>query len=275
VILEAHQLSFGYGSAKVLEGVDVKIGPGVTAVIGPNAAGKSTLLKCLCGLLRPQGRVCLDGCELRSLDSATLAQRVSHLSQDFSSRAVLTVFETVLLGRLHQLGWRVTPDEVRIVEQLLDEMDLNQLAGRYVNELSSGQVQMVAIAQALAREPAVLLMDEPTSNLDLRRQFEVCTLIRKLTDSRGISTAIALHDLNLAARFADTICVLQNGRVRCSGPPGTVLTEAMITAVYQVEARTTPDEQGRPIVTVLGPSPAIRESTNEQVSTLRIKNRMS
>lgn len=259
MILEADSLSFAYGATTVLDGVDITLRSGVTAIIGPNAAGKSTLLKCLCGLLKPRGQVCIDGRELRSLHSEKLARLVSYLPQEFSPRAVLSVFETVLLGRLHRLGWRVTADDTRPVERLLDEMGLTKLAGRYINELSGGQVQMVAIAQALAREPAVLLMDEPTSNLDLRRQFEVCTLIREVTASRGISTAIALHDLNMAARFADTVYVLQEGNVRCSGEPRAILTEEMIAAVYQVEARTTLDEHGRPVVTVLGPSPTKQE----------------
>ena len=252
MIIETQGLCFAYGSTPVLTGVNLKIGPGITAIIGPNAAGKSTLLKCLCGLLKPRGRVCLDGHELSRLKAEELTRLVSYLPQELSTRAALTVFEMVLLGRLYQLGLRVRPEDICCVEQLLEELGLATLSDRYVSELSGGQVQMVAIAQALAREPTVLLMDEPTSSLDLRHQFEICTRIRELTVSRGISTAIAVHDLNLAARFADTICVLQNGMIRCFGTPSKVLTEEMIASVYGVVARVSPDEQCRPVATVLG-----------------------
>jgi iron complex transport system ATP-binding protein len=251
VILSAQGLCFGYGSALVLNRVNVSIGPGITAIIGPNAAGKTTLLKCLCGLLKTRGQVSLDGRELTSFTPGELSRLVSYLPQDFSARAVLTVFETVLLGRMHQLGWRVSPAVSSSVEQLLHDTGLAGLADRYIGELSGGQLQMVAIAQALAREPAVLLMDEPCSNLDLRRQFEICTLIRGLTASRRISAAMTLHDLSLAARFADTAYVLSNGSVYCTGTPASVLTEGMIATVYGVRARITHDQQGRPAVTVL------------------------
>lgn len=253
MILQAEALSFMYGSDKVLDAVDIRLEPGITAIIGPNAAGKSTLLKCLSGLLKPQGHVSIDGHGIRGHDCPTLADVVGYLPQEFSPRAVLTVFETVLLGRLHRLGWRVTAEDTGAVERLLSEMNLSSISSRYINELSGGQTQLVAIAQALAREPKVLLLDEPTSSLDLRHQFEVGALIRKLTDARGISTAIALHDLNMAARLADTIYVLQNGTVRCSGEPAAVLTKDTIAAVYGVEALTIPGERGRPVITILGP----------------------
>ena len=261
MMLQARKLSFAYGSMPVLNEVDITIGPGITAILGPNATGKSTLLKCLCGILKPRGAVALDERELRSFTSEEVARRVSYLPQGFTPRAVLTVFETVLLGRLHQLAWCVKPDDTRRVERLLDEMGLSPIAGRYINELSGGQAQMVAIAQALVREPDVLLMDEPTSNLDLRHQFEVCTLLRDVTAARGISTAIALHDLNLAARFADSVYVLQAGRVRCAGTPAAVLTADLIAEVYGVETQVLPDDEGRPIITVLGPTLTKREST--------------
>ncbi|EAQ81587.1 ABC transporter ATP-binding protein [Blastopirellula marina] len=253
MILEASQLSFRYDSDPILSDIDIHIGPGVSAIIGPNAAGKSTLLKCLSGILQPEGRVRLNGKDIRQLSVSEITASISYLPQEFTPQAVLTVFETVLLGRLNQLGWRVTSEVLELVERLLEELQLTSIAGRYVNELSGGQMQMVSIAQALVRQPAVLLMDEPTSNLDLRRQFDVCGFIRQLTDSRGLSTAIALHDLNMAARFADTIYVLENGRVRCQGEPVSVLTEEMITEVYRVESRVTIEPSGRPHVAVLGP----------------------
>ena len=252
MILEGRNLNFGYGALPVLHDVDIRIEPGVTAVIGPNAAGKSTLLKCLSHLLEPQGQVCLDGDDVKRLAPGRLTEVVSFLPQNLATQAALTVFEAVLLGRLHSLRWRVGPEDTRLVEQLLDEFGLTEVSGRNITQLSGGQLQMVSIAQALAREPRILLLDEPTSNLDLQHQYEIGSILADLTASRGMSTAMALHDLNVAARFADTIYVLKDGAVHCSGPPREVLTEATIAEVYRVAVNVALDGEGRPLVTPLG-----------------------
>ena len=255
MILEGRDVCFAYRTAPVLRNVDVRVGPGITAIVGPNAAGKSTLLRCLCGALSPQGQVCLDCRDLSRLSARELTEAVSYLPQSLATGAVLTVFETVLLGRLHRLRWRPGQHDIRLVAELLDELGLTDLAARSISELSGGQLQMVSIAQALAREPSVLLLDEPTSNLDLQHQFEICSLVRQLTASRGMSTAMALHDLNVAARFADVVYVLKDGAVHCSGPAADVLTESMISSVYHVNANVTIDPEGRPLVTPLGLAP--------------------
>jgi len=261
VILRAESLRFAYGPTAVLEGVDLQVAPGIAAIIGPNAAGKSTLLKCLSGFLRANGRVLLDDHDVHSYTPEQRTALISYLPQDFSTRARLTVFETVLLGRLPRLGWRVHAEDVRCVETLLEEMGLSDLAGRNVGELSGGQLQLTTIAQALVREPSVLLMDEPTSSLDLRRQFAICLLIRGMSLARGMGTVMALHDLNVAARFADTIHVLQDGRIVASGPPAEVLTEKRIAEVYRIAARVTLDPDGRPMIAALGVSSDARPSS--------------
>lgn len=252
MIIEARQLGFAYRALPVLRGVDIHLGPGITGVVGPNAAGKSTLLKCLCGILHPSGDVRIQGRDLRTFSGRELARIVSYLPQDLSSRADLTVFETVLLGRAHELGWRVSRDDLRAAAALMGELRIADLGDRRIGELSGGQLQMVAIAQALSRQPQVLLMDEPTSSLDMEHQFSICSWVRRLTDARGITTVMALHDLNIAARFADTVCVLEAGRIRCCGPPAKVLTEEIIRSVYRVSARVEIDPGGRPLVTALG-----------------------
>ncbi|HOX39791.1 MAG TPA: ABC transporter ATP-binding protein [Candidatus Brocadiia bacterium] len=248
MILEGVNLDFSYGETPALKGVSVTIGGGVTAVIGPNASGKSTLLRCLCGLLRPRGKALLDGVDVARLKAPELARRVSYLSQGFWPQAFLTVFEFVLLGRLHQLSWRVSAVDVDCVNRLLREFGIADLASRRITEVSGGQAQMAAIAQALAREPQVLLLDEPTSNLDMKHQFETGELLRALAGSRGISVVVALHDLNLAARFADVVYVLNDGRVHSSGSPAETLTAEMIASVYGVSARIGFGDDGRPEV---------------------------
>lgn len=252
MILEVRQLSFAYGTLPVLRHIDAAFRPGITAIVGPNAAGKSTLLRCLCGLLRPEGQVRLDGRSIRELPPEELARTVSYLPQSLLSRAALTVFEAVLLGRVHRLGWHVGTGDVRVVETLLGDFGLAELAGRYVTDLSGGQAQLVFIAQALAREPTVLLLDEPNTSLDFHHQFEICERIRALTAARGLTTAMSVHDLNMAARIADFVYVLEAGRIRCGGSPREVLTEELLSSVYGVAARVAEDDEGRPLITPLG-----------------------
>lgn len=252
--LQASDVSFEYGSRRVLHQVSLSFEPGVTALVGPNAAGKSTLLKCLCGVLTATGQVSLNGRSIRELSRREISQIVGYLPQSGFNRGGLTVFETVLLGRLHQLGWRVSSSDADCVHALLEEMSLTNVAHRMIDELSGGQAQLVAIAQALVRKPSVLLLDEPTSNLDLRRQFEVGSRIQQITKTRNVVTVVSMHDLNLAVRYADSMAVLKEGALYAMGTPTEVLTAEMMADVYQVEADVSQDARGRPTVFVRGPS---------------------
>lgn len=252
--LQANDVGFCYGTRRVLHNVNLMLEPGVTALVGPNAAGKSTLLKCLCGQLSPKGEITLDGQSLRGLSRRDLSRQIGYLPQTQMQRSRFTVFETILLGRLHELGWRASQSEIERVHDVLEETSLTSLADRETSELSGGQIQMVAIAQALVREPSVLLLDEPTSNLDLRRQLEVCSRIRHLTAARGVCTLMAMHDLNLAARYADHVLVLREGTPYANGTPAQVLTETMLEEVYQVAAQVTLGANGHPSIVIQGPS---------------------
>lgn len=247
--LQIKDLSFGYHKEKVLYKITMEVEPMLTAVIGPNAAGKSTLLKCISGILKPEGTLLYDGRRRSQYNRQELQALISYLPQNNTNRAVLTVFETVLLGRLDSLSWRVSDEDLEIVLGIMQDIGISYLAQRPLNELSGGQQQMVYIAQALVRYPKLFLMDEPTNNLDLAHQFEIFNFIKDLTEKRGISTAVALHDLNMAARFADRIVVLHRGEIVASGEPLQVLTEDMIRMVYGVRARVSTDIDGVPIVT--------------------------
>jgi iron complex transport system ATP-binding protein len=251
--LRIEKLRFSYGRRPVLHGIDVDdLPPGrVTAAIGPNAAGKSTLFKCIAGLLRPEGGVWLDGRDLRRASRDQLSRLVTYLPQEKPVAAVLTVFEAVLLARQQSASWRVTDEDLSAVSAALADVQISELAPRYLNELSGGQKQLVSIAQALVRSPRVLLMDEPTSNLDLQRQLEVLSLMGRVTAERGLVTLIALHDLQLAARHSDHFLVMSAGTLHAAGPPASVLTPAMLAEVYGVEARVGVDEDGRPRLTTL------------------------
>jgi iron complex transport system ATP-binding protein len=269
--LEIDGLKFSYGSKPVLENIEMHASPGeIAAVIGPNAAGKTTLLKCIAGLLDPEGSIVLDGKEMNNFKKEEITTYVSYLPQESSANAVLTVFEAVLLGRLHSLSWRVSDDALTLVSEVLEDLEIDDLASRYLNELSGGQKQMVSIAQSLVREPKVLLLDEPTSSLDLQHQLEVLDLIRDVTVEREITTLIALHDLNLAARYADEFVVMYNGAVYASGKPASVLTPETVRYIYGVNATLYVDGDGIPQIT---PISSVRRKARANKSNKESKMR--
>ena len=254
MILSVDEVRFSYGAVTVLDGITIgELDPGkITATIGPNAAGKTTLFKCIAGLLKPEGSIRLGGKDLRQHSREEITKKVSYLPQESPVNAVLTVFEAVLLARKHTLSWRVSDEDLRACAQILENLDIEDLSTRFLNELSGGQKQMVSIAQALVREPDVLLMDEPTSSLDLQRQLEVLDLIREVTAGRGIITLISLHDLNLAARYAAYFVVMDKGTVYASGEGHQVLTPEMLRDVYGVNATVLTSPDGILQVTPLG-----------------------
>ena len=149
---------------------------------------------------------------------------------------MLTVFEALLLARKHTMSWRVGDEDLAIAADVLRDLDIEHLALRYLNELSGGQKQMVSIAQVLTRSPQVLLLDEPSSNLDLQRQLEVLSLLQRVTAERKTVTLISLHDLNLSARFANHFVVMNHGDIYASGDASSVLTPGMLRNVYKVNA---------------------------------------
>ncbi|HWR08745.1 ABC transporter ATP-binding protein [Sporomusa sp.] len=248
-MLEISNLSFAYGSQSILKNINLTFRRGkMTAVIGPNATGKSTLLKCICGILRGQGDILIDGKNLNLLKPQDSANQISYLSQEGCGKAVLSVFEVVLLGRVHSLSLTVNDIEVNYVLKILRQLGIEELAARNICELSGGQRQMVFIAQALVREPSILLLDEPTNSLDLHRELEMLELIKELTITRNLTTVVTLHQLDMAARYADEIVVLSEGEVYAAGQPAAVLTPVMLRTVYQVNAAVQQASDGVPHV---------------------------
>lgn len=262
-------LTFSYGSTQILHGIDLSDLPAgrVIAVIGPNAAGKSTFFKCLAGLLCGDGEILFNDRDSRQMTRSAINQHVTYLPQETTTNAVLTVFEAVLLARQHSASWRVNDDDLRAALSTLEALEIGDLALRYLNELSGGQRQVVAIAQALARDPEFLILDEPTNNLDLQRQLEVLYLVRSITIERGITTMIALHDLNLAARFADHVVVLSDGRVYAEGSPDVILTAEMLHEIYGIRATVITDHDGFPIVIPLS---SVRQTTERHLEALSL-----
>jgi iron complex transport system ATP-binding protein len=202
----------------------------IVAVIGPNAAGKSTLFRRIAGLLRGPGSVALSGSEKGS-------RSISYMPQDTGANAVLTVYESILLARKQGESWRVGDDDLRLIDEILAALRIEDIGFRDLGSLSGGQRQLAAIAQTLVREPDVLLMDEPTSALDLHRQIEVLELMRAQARLRGMLVLIAIHDLNQALRFADKAIIIADGRMHACGASADVITVEMLREIYRVDAR--------------------------------------
>lgn len=236
MFVEFKGLSYGYGDNKVLQDICMGLKKGeVVSIVGPNGAGKSTLLKSLATIIPPpQKKVWIDGKDVRLLKPTDLAKMQAYVPQQASFGFPLTVMETVLLGRKPYIRWGVTPNDLQIVGALLSELHLDRFAERYIDELSGGERQKVLIARALAQQPEVLLLDEPTSALDIRHQLEVLELVRGLAKRSQLLVVLVLHDLELAARYSDTVYLLQNGRIYDAGRPEDVFIPSNMEAVYGV-----------------------------------------
>lgn len=205
------------------------------AVLGNNGAGKSTLLKCFDQILRPQsGSVTVDGAELLTLSLGELARQVAFVTQS-AALTRMTVYETLLLGRKPYIKWGVSQEDRRMVDDTLRRMGLEGFAMRYLHQLSGGEQQKVLLARALVQQPKLLLLDEPTSNLDLRNQYEVLSLVREVCRERNITAILVIHDLNLALRFCDRFVFLHGGTVFAAGDHSVVSPEN-IRAVYGMES---------------------------------------
>jgi iron complex transport system ATP-binding protein len=256
-VLSAADLAAGYDERAVLSGLSVTVPPGqFSVVIGPNACGKSTLLRTLARLLRPRaGTVLLDGADLRRLPPRELATRLGVLPQSPLVPEGVSVAELVARGRQpHQRWWRQwSREDEEAVAAALRDADVADLADRPVEALSGGQRQRVWIAMALAQRTEILLLDEPTTYLDLAHQIEVLDLLRRL--QRGGRTVVAvLHDLNQAARYADHIIAMRDGAIVASGQPADVLTVPLIRDVFGLECVVVEcPVTGAPLVVPAGP----------------------
>ncbi|WAL41469.1 ABC transporter ATP-binding protein [Brevibacterium sp. BRM-1] len=255
VPIRAAALDVGYGDHRVLTGVDFALLPGeLTVVLGPNACGKSTLLKALARVLAPEaGSIWLDGADIRSLKSKEIARRLGLLPQQSNSPGDITVADLVARGRyphqglLHQ--W--SESDERAVDEALAAASIAELAARPVHALSGGQRQRVWIAMVLAQQTDILMLDEPTTYLDITHQIEVLDLAADL-QRQGRTVLVVLHDLNLAFRYATHIVLMREGRIVAQGRPNDIVTAEAIEAVFGLRSRIIPDpETGTPLVVPL------------------------
>ncbi|MEU6956081.1 ABC transporter ATP-binding protein [Streptomyces sp. NPDC045714] len=255
--LTAEGLTLGYGDRTVVDSLDLAVPPGrITVIVGANACGKSTLLRSMSRLLAPRaGRVVLDGKEVHRLPAKELARTLGLLPQSPVAPEGITVSDLVGRGRHpHQSvfsRWNEKDDAA--VAAALEATHTEPLAERAVDELSGGQRQRVWIAMALAQQTDLLLLDEPTTFLDASHQIEVLDLLTDLNRSRGTTIVMVLHDLNLAARYADHLIALADGGLHASGTPAEVLTEETVRAVFDLESRIIEDPvSGRPLMLPIG-----------------------
>ncbi|WP_042381201.1 ABC transporter ATP-binding protein [Streptacidiphilus melanogenes] len=254
-------------SALTVDGVDVDLdgravvrevscavdSGGWLAVIGPNGAGKSTLLRAVAGLLPRRGRVAVDGADTRGMPGRELARLLAFVPQSPILPPDMTVAEYVLLGRTPYLGYLGGPGrhDRLVADEAAEQLDVARFAERRLVTLSGGERQRVVLARALAQEPRLVLLDEPTSALDIGHQQQVLDLVDDLRRAQGLTVVTTLHDLTTAGQYADRLVLLDEGRVKASGPAPEVLSEALISDVYAARVRVTVDGHGRPVVTPL------------------------
>lgn len=240
-MLEASEISVTYGERMAVAQISLSAKPGeIIAIIGPNGAGKSTLMRALNGALSPaSGEVWLDGKPLGTFARRAIGRRIAVVAQEAELRFPVTVLEFVLGGRyawsgLGAWGWE-TERDVSIAREVLRETELEDFSTRLMSELSGGERQRAVLARALCTEAGVLLLDEPTANLDLAHQATVLQLVRARCDQRRASAVVVTHDLNLAAEFADSVLLLLQGKMLACGKPQAVLTPELLREVFAIQ----------------------------------------
>ena len=251
-IIKVEDLGFGYPNKEVLKGINLTISNNeLVCLLGINGAGKSTLLKCILGILKFQtGKISFDYAMQtdddadvpnvmnsgNNIDTMALARYMSYVPQSVKSSFSIDVYDTIMLGRRPYIGWNISSEDREIVSKTIEFLNLEEFAFRKINQLSGGERQRVIIGKAIAQEPRLFLLDEPTSDLDLKNQIQVMKKIKKIVSNPESpkSALVAIHDINMAARFADRILLMSDGEIVAEGTPRQVLTPQNIQNVFAV-----------------------------------------
>ena len=248
--IELKQLEFGYNSTNtVLKGIDFMFDKSeFICIMGPNGVGKSTLIHCMNKILKPTGgTVLIDGKDISTIKLKELAKNMGYVPNTSEDTFPLTVVDTVMIGLQNDYKFGTPSDDLRKVYDVLRLMGIEDLALRNFDELSAGQHQKVMLARGLVREPSIVLLDEPTSNLDIRHQIEVTKTLSRLHKNKGITIVMISHDINITAKYADRIIMIHEGKIFAVGTPSEVLTKENLRIVYGVDADII-ERDGRPHV---------------------------
>jgi len=252
--LNIKDLGFSYTNVSVLNDICLDVlEPQLISILGPNGVGKSTLIHCINKILIPTGgEVRIDDVEVGEYSFKDLAKKVGYVPYSSSDAFPLTVIDTVLMGRHPHSNRRSTESDLEKVYDVLKMLDITHLAMRSFDELSAGQHQKVMLARGMVQEPQILLLDEPTANLDIKHQMEVTKILRDLSHKQDIMIIMISHDLNIAAKYSDKVVLMYDGTIFSIGTPEEVLTEENISRVYDVESHVIIDE-GRPHIILRDP----------------------
>ncbi len=252
-MLQIEGLSVSYGKRRAVEGVSLSVASGqVLALIGPNGSGKSTVIRAVSGVVPvDSGDIRVDGRALAEMSTMERARHLAVVPQARNMPPAFSVYESILLGRTPYLGWlgRAGEKDHERVRYALARTKMEPLAERMVGELSGGEQQRVLLARALAQDTPVLLLDEPTTHLDLQHSESLVHLVRELAKAKNLAVLMVLHDLNMASLYADRVSLLVEGRIEATGTPEEVLTEDVLSRVYNVAVHVMPHpEYGNPLI---------------------------
>lgn len=246
-MIETKGLSFSYNSdATVFEDLNLKFDSNLNIIIGSNASGKTTLLKCIFGSLAYRGQIYWDDTELKDMDKKDRSELIAYLPQGDLPNSSLTVFETVLLGQITSLGWRVSQEQIESVKHVLNALGISDLADKKMSQLSGGQKKLVTIAQTLIRNPKLILMDEPTNNLDIQKQLELFEIIKQIIEYKNIQFIIVLHDINLALAYAENLIVLNSkDKTYKSGKANLIINPDSLREIYGINSEIIKSQSGK------------------------------
>lgn len=236
--VEFKNMVFGYDSKEILKGIDLVFeGPGLVCILGPNGVGKTTLVKCINKLLKPiSGNVEINGVDVASMSLLDVARILAFVPNSSSSVFSMSVAEAILMGRHPLAGWTTSHRDIEMVDAAISLLGLQEFAARDIRQLSAGQTQRVLIARGLVQEPDILILDEPTSNLDVKYQMDVMRFLKSYAKKKGILVIMVCHDLNITAAYADRVILMSGGKVFADGSAKEVLTRENIKTVYDVES---------------------------------------